>query len=61
MPIKSNFFDHFIMTPSFISPQNNIKENNDIDNYARKYVETVKAGNKEKEICKKSTSIFVPY
>lgn len=61
MPIKPYFFDHFIMTSSFISAQDNIKENNDINNYTRKYVETVKARNKEKEISKKPAAIFVPY
>lgn len=52
VPIQPNFFDHFIASPSLISSQDHIKEDNDIKDNSRKYVKTVKSCNKEKEICK---------
>ena len=35
VPIKSYFFNHFIMSSSFISANNHIKKDDDIDDYAR--------------------------
>ena len=52
VPIQSYFFHHFIMSSTLIGAQNNIKKYNDIDNDSREYVETVKTGNKEKEVGK---------
>lgn len=50
VPIKSDFFDHLIMAPSFIGAQDHIKEYDQIEYDAREYVKAVKARNKEKEI-----------
>jgi hypothetical protein len=44
----------------FISPNDNIEENDEIDENTRKNVKAVKAGNKEEKVGEKRTSILIP-
>ena len=59
MPIQTYFFNHFVMASFFIGSYNDIKENDHVDHYSRKNVESVKTSNKEEEIGKQSVSIFI--
>ena len=59
MPIKTNLFNHFVVSSAFVSTDDNVKENDDVDHYTRKNVKAVESSDKEKEICKKTISIFV--
>ncbi len=47
------------MPSSLIGAKNDIKENNNIYDNSRKYVEAMEARNKEKEVRKESISIFI--
>lgn len=59
MPIQTYFFNHFVMASFFIGSYNDIKENDHVDHYSRKNVESVKTSYKEEEIGKQSVSIFI--
>ena len=59
VPVQPHFFNHFIMSPALISTQNHIKKYDNIDDYSLEYVKTVEACDKEKEVGKKATAIFV--
>ena len=59
VPVKTYFFDHFIVPSSFVCANDHIEKNNQIDKHARKYVESVKASDKKEEIGKQSISIFI--
>lgn len=52
MPVKSNFFNHFIMASSFVGTVYNVQINYKIDYHTAEYMEAMKSGNKEKEIAK---------
>jgi hypothetical protein len=52
VPVQSYFLYHFITFSMLVGTYNNIKEDNDVNQYSRENVKTVKTCNKEKEICK---------
>ena len=59
MPIKTYFFYHFIAFSFFISSNNYIEENDNIKDYTRKNMETVKTCNEEKEISKEAAETSI--
>ena len=61
MPIKSYFFNHFIVPSSFIRAEDNIAEDDNIDNYTGKHMKAVKASDKEEKICKLAPAVLVMY
>jgi len=52
VPVESNFFYHLIVASAFVSTENHVKENDNVDHHPGKYVESVKTCYKEKEIGK---------
>ena len=52
VPVQPYFFDHFIMTSSFIDTSYGIIVNQKIEHHPTEYVETMKARYEEKEVCK---------
>ncbi len=59
MPIKTNFFDHFVTFSSFVCSYQYVKKYDKVKCNSAKYVKTVKSSNKEKEVAKELVSVFV--
>ena len=59
MPVQSDLFHHFVVSSFFIGSNHNIEENDEIDQHTCKNVKSVKASNKEEEVGKKRTPIFI--
>ena len=48
------------MSPALVSTENHVKEYYNVNDDPGEYVESVKPGNKEEEIGKEATTVFVP-
>ena len=59
MPIQPDLFNHLVMSTFFIRANHNVKENDEVDENSRENVKAVKASDKEEEVGKKWTSIFI--
>ena len=51
VPVETNFLHHFIVLSAFEYAAVGHEENDDVDDYTREYVETVKTRDEEKEVC----------
>ena len=52
MPVQSGFFNHQVMTLSVKNTSPCHDQHNDIDDNAREYMESMKTGDRKKEIGK---------
>jgi len=59
VPVQTNFFYHLVMTHALHIAFDRENENADVDDHPGEYVETVKAGDEEKEIGKCRLTVFV--
>jgi hypothetical protein len=49
VPVKTNFFNHFIMTPSIVNTHHSVVINHEVETNTTEHVKSMESGNEEKE------------